>query len=178
MYPHSHTLIALVCLAGSSAIAQTSTNIPVGTRLRFTYRAIENEQPGDKPRPFIARFARTRGDTVDAVDAANGDTLKLPLPHFDRVEMAASTYHPFTKAGIIGASLGLLAGAAYGYVHGTSVFVCRGVAAGCNYENRIGGAGGALRWGVVGAAAGLGTGLVVATSLRADRWVVITGWRK
>ncbi|HSQ33146.1 MAG TPA: hypothetical protein VLN49_25005 [Gemmatimonadaceae bacterium] len=104
--------------------------------------------------------------------------VKLPLAHFARVEMAASTYHPVAKGGIIGASLGLLAGAMYGDLHTAGTrFVCLDIAQGCVHEKQRGGVAGALRWGGLGAVAGLGAGMAIAATMSSDRWVVVGQWR-
>ena len=178
MHTLIRSLVALLALASSPAVSQTPTDVPAGTPLRFTYRALETEQFGPAAHRFVARFARTGGDTIYALDAVNGDTLKLPIAHFARVEMAASRYHPIAKGGIIGASLGLLAGAAYGDLHSVAPrFTCRDILQGCTHDKQIGGVGGALRWGALGAVTGLGTGMAIGATMSRERWVVVAKWR-
>ena len=172
------SLVALLTVASSPAVSQTPTDVPAGTPLRFSYRALETEQFGPAARRFVARFVRAGGDTIYALDAANGDTLRLPIGHFARVEMAASRYHPIARGGIIGASLGLLAGAAYGGLHSVAPrFTCGDILQGCTHEKQIGGASGALRWGALGAVAGLGTGMAIGATMTRERWVVVAKWR-
>lgn len=149
--------------------AQSAQSLPIGTRVRVTYRMLETESPADVPPPVVGPLVRATADSVFVRSSSAGDTLSLALRNFERLDYSARRYHPY--AGSIGTAG--LAGAAVGYVIGRVFFstratTCAGL---CATGDRTLPVPTGLRYVGLGAAIGVTAGYLYARASEYDQWI-------